>query len=156
MKKCLIIYDSYHHGNTEKVAKAMAAASGAGLCRADEVKAADLAQYELVGFGSGIAFGKHYDKLLEAAGRLELSGKEVFVFSTSGAGKDEQNAELIGQLKSAGAAVAGSFACKGFDTYGPFKLIGGIAKGHPDGGELEAAKRFIEGIAESGNTGEAR
>ncbi|HWQ50976.1 MAG TPA: flavodoxin family protein [Terriglobales bacterium] len=147
MKKCLIIYDSYHHGNTEKVAKAMAAASGAGLCRVDELSAADLAQYELIGFGSGIAFGKHYDKLISAVGGLDLEEKEVFVFSTSGMGKEDLNAELIGQLESAGAVVAGSFACKGFDTYGPFKLIGGIAKGHPDDGELEAAKRFIEGIA---------
>lgn len=40
----------------------------------------------------------------------------------------------------------GRFQCKGFDTYGPFKLIGGIQKGHPDESELKAAVDFYKGI----------
>jgi len=146
MKKCLIIYYSYHHANTEKVAKAMAAASGAKCVRVEDMKAVDLAGYELIGFGSGIAYGKHYEKLLKAAEGLDLRGKEVFLFSTSGIGKEKYNAELRGVLEKAGAKVVGSFACKGFDTVGPFRLIGGVSKGHPNGEEIKRAKRFIEGI----------
>ena len=42
----------------------------------------------------------------------------------------------------------GAYYCKGFDTYGPFKLIGGIAKGHPTEEEIEGAVRFYSGIEE--------
>lgn len=30
-----------------------------------------------------------------------------------------------------GCPVLGEFSCKGYDTFGPFKLVGGIAKGAP-------------------------
>ena len=42
--------------------------------------------------------------------------------------------------------VKGSFKCKGFNTFGPFKLIGGTAKGHPTEEELAEAVRFYEGL----------
>ena len=34
----------------------------------------------------------------------------------------------------------------GFDTFGPFKLVGGIAKGHPDEDEIRGAVEFYEGL----------
>ncbi|MCR5649681.1 MAG: hypothetical protein K6F86_00695 [Lachnospiraceae bacterium] len=40
------------------------------------------------------------------------------------------------------------FLCKGFDTYEPFKFVGGIQKGHPDEEELEAAVDFYKEISE--------
>ena len=36
----------------------------------------------------------------------------------------------------------GAYECLGFDTFGPFRLIGGIAKGHPDAGEIAGAVKF--------------
>ena len=42
----------------------------------------------------------------------------------------------------------GRFQCKGFDTYGPFKLVGGIQKGHPDETELQEAIEFFKRISE--------
>jgi len=146
MKKCLIIYYSYHHGNTEKIAKAMAEASDAKVCTIDELNAVNIQEYEIIGFGSGIAYRRHYDKLLEAVRGLDLKEKEAFVFSTSGVGKDSFNSALIKQLNNAGASVVGSFACKGYDTYGPFKFIGGVAKGHPDDSDIANAKEFIQRI----------
>lgn len=38
----------------------------------------------------------------------------------------------------------GEFSCKGFDTFGLFKLIGGISKGHPDKNDLDNAKTFLK------------
>lgn len=146
MKRCLIIYDSYHHGNTKKIAQAMAQVSGAELCPAADAAGMDLSGYDLIGFGAGIAYGKPYEALQKAAARLDLSGKNVFVFSTSGSGNAHYNDFLTKKLKDAGAAVAGEFGCKGFDTVGPFRLIGGIAKGHPDEEDLAAAKAFIAGL----------
>lgn len=144
MKKCLIVYYSYHHGNTKKIAAAMAEASGAELCTVDDLNSQKLQDYELIGFGAGIAYGKHYDKLLKAVEALDLRDKTAFVFSTSGSGKSESNnAPLVELLKKSGAKIAGSFACKGFDTAGPFKLIGGIAKSHPDAADIESARKFV-------------
>jgi len=44
------------------------------------------------------------------------------------------------------AMVAGEFCCKGFNTFGPFKLVGGTSKGHPDEADLENVRRFFAGI----------
>lgn len=146
MKKCLIVYDSCHHGNTKKIASAMAEACGAELCTADEINGKDLSPYDLIGFGSGIAYGKPYEKLRDAVSGLSVSGKTVFAFCTSGCGNKAYGDVLSAQLKAAGATAAGTFSCKGFDTYGPFKLVGGIAKGHPDDADIKAAKEFILGL----------
>ena len=36
----------------------------------------------------------------------------------------------------------GSFQCRGYDTYGIFGKLGGIAKGHPSQQELKKAEIF--------------
>lgn len=146
MSKCLIIYHSYHHGNTEKIAREMANAVNAELCTADKVKDHNISEFDIIGFGAGIAYGKHYKELFDAVETVNVSQKNVFVFSTCGSGNKGQNKALVETLKNHGAAVAGVFCCNGFDTYGPFKLIGGISKGHPNSKDLSDAKSFIKGI----------
>ena len=42
--------------------------------------------------------------------------------------------------------VIGKFGCKGYDTFGPFKLVGGIAKGHPDEEDIKNAVAFVKGL----------
>ena len=42
--------------------------------------------------------------------------------------------------------LVGRFSCKGFDTFGPFKLIGGVSKGHPDEKDIAAAIEFYNGL----------
>ena len=49
-------------------------------------------------------------------------------------------------LKEKKTDIIGKFGCKGYDTFGPFKLVGGIAKGHPDEKDLEAAVSFVAGL----------
>ena len=44
------------------------------------------------------------------------------------------------------AGVHRSGTCKGFDTYGPFKLVGGIKKGHPTQTEINGAVKFFEAL----------
>jgi len=58
--KCLIIVCSYHHGNTEKVAYAMAEVLNAQVMNPNEVDSSRLKEYELIGFGSGIYSEKHH------------------------------------------------------------------------------------------------
>ena len=49
-------------------------------------------------------------------------------------------------LKEKKTDIIGKFGCKGYDTFGPFKLVGDIAKGHPDEKDLEAAVSFVAGL----------
>ena len=44
--------------------------------------------------------------------------------------------------------IVGRFSCKGFDTFGPFKLIGGVSKAHPDDKDLAEAVEFYNGLTE--------
>ena len=36
------------------------------------------------------------------------------------------------------------YICLGFDTFGPFKLVGGLAKGHPTEEEIQGAVEFYQ------------
>ena len=50
--------------------------------------------------------------------------------------------------RSRGCPVLGEFGCRGYDTFGPFRLVGGIAKGRPDARDLENARAFYRGLRE--------
>lgn len=144
MKK-LIVYESIHHGNTEKIGKAMAEHLNADLIKTNDVNVNTLKDYDLIGFGSGIYNGKLHKNVLDLIDKLPtLSNKKTFVFSTSGQGKAKYNNTIEQKLKEKGFEVVGSFACKGYDTFGPFKLIGGIAKGRPNENDIQKAKEFAE------------
>ena len=43
--------------------------------------------------------------------------------------------------------MIGSFACRGFDTWLPLRLIGGVNKGHPDEDDLARAREFARDLA---------
>ncbi|BER91835.1 flavodoxin family protein [Atrimonas thermophila] len=147
--KALIIYFSVHHGNTEKIARAIAETLKAELKTPDEVTPQELLQYDLLGFGSGIFFGKHHRKIVDFIQKLpQVQGKNALVFSTSGMGRKSFNQHLSKLLEEKGFNVVGSFTCRGYDTYGPLKLIGGINRGRPNQDDLEKAKRFAREIAE--------
>lgn len=59
----------------------------------------------------------------------------VGVLQSVGDGRHDKHDKLVGR-----------FSCKGFDTFGPFKLIGGVAKGHPDDRDLAAAVEFYRNL----------
>ena len=40
----------------------------------------------------------------------------------------------------------GRFQCKGYDTFGPFKFVGGIQKGHPTEDEIAEAVEFYRNL----------
>ena len=144
--KTLIVYTSVHHQNTEKVAKVMAEELEADLVHVGKAQSDTLAAYDLIGFGSGIYFGKHHKTLLQFAETLPpVTQKKAFVFSTCGDGK-MHHAALKEKLVSRGFAIVDEFCCKGWDTVGPLKLFGGINKGKPDEKDLTAARAFAQGL----------
>jgi len=73
------------------------------------------------------------------------SGKEkkAFVFFTSGFGLPAFNKATEELLSKKGFEVVGNFISKGFDTWGPAWLIGGIAKGHPNDEDLDPSPCFL-------------
>jgi flavodoxin len=76
---------SEHNGTTKKIADPMAAALDAQVSDPDGVNVEELGDYDLIGLGSGLAFGKHYQRLLELVDALRALHAKTFVFSTRGA-----------------------------------------------------------------------
>jgi flavodoxin len=152
--KSIIVYVSTSHGNTEKIAKTIASVLGASLVAPNQVAPKDLLSYGLMGLGSGIYHAKHDKSLLELADNLPPSNKKVFIFSTSGMGEksvQKDHEALRTKLMAKGFDIVGEFNCRGFDTYGPLKLVGGIAKGRPNEQDLKAAEEFAKTIKEKIN-----
>ena len=137
-----------HHGNTEKIASAMADVLDAELLKPHEVDIGALPGYDLIGFGSGIYCARHHRALLGLAAKMPvMEGKKSFIFSTRGIGSVRfYHRWLRKELLGKGFNVVGEFSCRGFDTVGPFKLIGGMNKGRPNERDLENAKNFARGM----------
>ncbi|WP_199780061.1 NADPH-dependent FMN reductase family protein [Nocardia cyriacigeorgica] len=48
--------------------------------------------------------------------------------------------------KAEGFDVVDTFTCRGFDTWLPLRIVGGIQKGHPDDDDLLAARSFAANL----------
>jgi flavodoxin len=107
----------------------------------------------LVGFGSGVYFGKLGKDLLDLADKIpQVTSKKAFIFSTSGRGGkagSKFNQPLREKLQSKGFTVVGEFHCPGFDTWGPFRIIGGSNKGRPNSDDLKQAETFAKNLQEN-------
>jgi flavodoxin len=145
--KTLLILVSYHHKNTQKIADVFAKILNAQTKTPQQTNPEDLQQYDLVGFGSGIYFGKHHKELLALVDKLPLAvNKKAFIFSTSGDTRNgaKLHMSLKRKLGSKGYIIVGEFNCAGFDTFGLLKLFGGLKKGKPDAEDLKHAEDFAE------------
>lgn len=147
--KTVIVYYSKHHENTKKIVDCIAEAGNIELIDAASGKAADLTGFDIIGFASGIYYSKFHKTILEFAEKNLPENKKVFFIYTCGSKKESyiNTIEEIAVRKN--AEVLGAFGCLGYDTFGPFKLVGGIAKGHPDEADMEEAKQFYKKIANS-------
>ena len=142
--KTVIIYYSRHHGNTKKLLDAIAAVGDVTLIDATQTKESDLSGYDLIGFASGIYYGKFHQTVTDFAKNCLPSGKKTFVVATYGGTAPLTDIKAI--ISEKGCTLAGTYTCKGFDTYGPFKLVGGLCKGHPTEDEIRAAADFYRGL----------
>lgn len=144
--KTAIIYYSRHHENTKKLLDAIAARHSVTLINVSDNPATDLSEYDRIGFASGIYYSKFHKTLLAYAEKYMPEGKPVFFLYTYGSPKDNYTKAITSAVKNHNARILGEFGCYGFNTYGPFKLIGGIAKGHPDQSDIDNALAFYEGL----------
>ena len=159
MPRCLLLVESVHHGNTATVARAIADELGADVAVPEAVPYTSLAGYSLIGFGSGVYYGQMHPALLDWVRGLPdtpVKNNPAFIFSTSGLPFLAKlwTASLRRLLAQKGFDIRGEFACRGFDTWGPLGLTGGIHKNHPDERDLEHARQFAAGIARNVQPGE--
>ena len=142
-----IIYYSEHHGNTKKLLDAIAeAAQDVELIDVNK-GARDLSGYDRIGIASGIYFSNFAKQVITYAQEHLPEEKPVFFIYTHGApgGDFLKGIREVTQKKN--CKELGEYRCQGFDTFGPFKLVGGIAKGHPTEKEIQAAVEFYQGLA---------
>lgn len=144
----IIIYQSTHHGNTKKLIDAINEKYIVEAVDLKDAAAIDLNAYDRIGLASGIAYGKFYKSMEKYAETLP-SGKQVFFLFTYGASSEKYTKSISTTVQNRGCEVIGSYGCLGFDTFGPYKLLGGVAKGHPTDEEIAAAVAFYGNLQSS-------
>lgn len=143
--KTAIIYYSKHHGNTKKLLEAIAEKHPeVDLFDVADCEGVDLGVYDRIGFASGIYFSKFQKSVLQLARDRMPDDRQTFFLYTCGAEKSGYTKAISEAVAPHRAQLLGEYGCLGFDTYGPLKLFGGLAKGHPDADEIEKAVRFYE------------
>ena len=149
MKTCIILYASQHHNNTEKLVMAVSKAiPGITTVSLLAEPMPDISGYDLVGLASGIYMGKPHPAMLNFLEERKdsLEGRDVLTILTSGSNAKKYEDAFHGKLKKCGSTVSGGFQCKGFDTYGLFRWIGGLAKGHPNQKDMEQAISAVKKV----------
>ena len=146
--KTAVCYYSRHHENTRKVLEAMRAEGEIDLIDVTAHQTVCLEEYDCIGFASGI-YGFEFQKDVVAFAQQYLPAKKPVFFVYTYGGARCTGAKAVQEIAAAkNCPVLGEFSCKGYDTFGPFKLVGGIAKGHPNAQDLENARRFYREILE--------
>ena len=131
----------------KKIAKTIAKVLNAKLIEPNKVNINELSKYDLVGFESGIYFQKHHRALLNLVDKLPQLQNKAFIFSTRGIGPVWFYHRILKKkLLKKGFDVVDEFSCRGFDTVGPFKLIGGMNKDRPNKKDLEDARDFARSL----------
>lgn len=143
--KCIIIYESIYNNNTLKLARAMAQTLGCYCITVNEALFMNLDDYETIGLGSGIYFGKHHPKIFEVVEKLNSSKQDLFIFSSRGnpfLGNYHQ--PLKEALCEKNKKIIGEFSVRGYDETGPWVIIGGGHRGKPNEKDLKKAVRFTQ------------
>ena len=142
--KTAIVYYSQHHGNTKKLIDAIAAQAEVTLISVVETETADLTCFDRVGFASGIYFSSFAKQVLAFAEKNLPEGKDVFFINTCGAPAGVYFNAIRKITEAKNCRELGAYQCLGYDTFGPFKLVGGIAKDHPNEEEINGAVEFYQ------------
>jgi flavodoxin len=128
----------------------MAGACGADLFRLNDPGLPEIADYDLVGLGSGIYRSRHHPDLVAYARHARFRGDaRVFLFSTAGipALAGLWHRPLRAALVERGVPIKGEICLPGYDTYAIFGVVGGINRGRPGEEELERARAFARTVA---------
>ncbi len=149
--KGLIIYASYHHKNTEKIAQIIGSVLEIKIVNFLDLDKNQIKDFDLIGFGSGVYLSKFHKGLINLVKNLPYSeNKKAFLFSTSGVksniilNRSHKHFKKI--LKEKNFEILSEFNCPGYDTYSLLKVVGGVNKQRPNQEDLEKAKIFAQSI----------
>ncbi len=146
--KTAILFASVHHGNTRKVAEAMAETLSADLFDLTKQESVDISGYDLIGLASGIYYFNMHKAIRKFAQAAPFTpAQKVFLVCTCGAEGKDYTKSVRKVLEDKGAKVLDGFCCRGFDTFGPLALFGGVAKGRPNEQDLEYAREYAGKLA---------
>jgi len=111
----------------------------------------ELNRYDMIGFGSGIYFGRPHPSIRNLVSAMPALAKNVFLFSTSGLPflRHVWHSGLKRVLLRKGYALVGEFNCRGWDTVGPLRWIGGLNRQHPNRHDLDRAVAFARSVSRS-------
>jgi len=140
-----IIFESNHHGSTKKICDAIGQRYDVTLIDAKDCPE-ELEKYDLIGFASGIAFGKFYKTITEVMRNKLPKSKNVFFIYTCGRDSKNYAAEAKEIASGKACKILGTYGCRGYDTFGPLKIIGGINKENPTDEEINAAIKFFDDV----------
>lgn len=145
-----IVVLSVHHGNTQKIAQAIARPLNAVVMSPVQATSENLAKFDLVGFGSGIYFGRHHVTMRQLVNTMQHVPPLSFVFSTAGLPFlfPLFHWSLKHALLRQASRVVGEFTCRGWDTVGPLLLFRGINRHHPNESDLQRATQFARQLAD--------
>jgi flavodoxin len=146
--KTIIIYTSTHHGNTEKVAKAIGEVLKADLHSLEKENASsiNLEGYDLIGLGTGVKGQKPYARMMQAVDILPIQDRKVFLFSTSAGNDVAEIVTLKEKILRKGVHLAGEFMTAGFFDWFIVKWFGGYNKGRPNADDLDEARKFARSL----------
>lgn len=151
--KTVIVCTSVSHGNTRRIADSMAQVLDAKVVSPEQADLTELAEADLVGFGSGVFYSRLHPHITDFVKALPAGRGRAFVFATSGLPAIPLapfTRPLVQLLEDKGLEVDGTFSCRAFDTWGPFKLVGGINRQRPNDADLAAARAFAGRLRDGG------
>ena len=149
--KTVILYRSKHHGNTKQLVDAIAAAHAGDVDTIDVASLGkneypDISGYHCVIAASGIYFGEFDKNLKRVLDHCLQAEDKVFGLMTFGGKASHYGRDLKGLCQVKFANLMSFYGCLGFDTWGPFKLAGGVQKGHPTAEEVQGAVDWYDKI----------
>ena len=149
MNKIAIIYASVHHHNTKKLVEGIAANCKIDLINILTAENIDLSSYNLVGYASGIYMSTFHKSLIMFIEKHNNLPNKAFLMYTSGSGSKKYANSFKRKLEEKNINVIGIYSCKGYDTYGFWKFLGGIAKGHPSPKDILNGTCFINKLIDN-------
>lgn len=149
--KTAIVYASYHHHNTEQIARAIAPIVNGNLypiLTSDKLPHPD--DYDMLAIGSGIYKWSFHPKILSFVEQLpDGKGTPVMLFSTSSFINKSFRGRVPELLKEKGYHVLGYYQAKGSSDFMPEWLLssrhkGGKKVGRPNETDIRGAVKFAQ------------
>lgn len=144
MGKTAIVYASTHHANTKKLVEYIAAALETEPIDITKTARPDVRACDTLIVASGIYFHNIHRRLTEFLQAAPLQGKRAILVYTCGVRYAGYARAVRALLRKRGALYLGAASFRGYDTFGVFAKIGGIAKGHPTQADLRRVLKRVE------------